>query len=175
MRHFFKALIAIIIGFSTLTAQELEKTWQFDAIEDSTGSALFEITENDSIVFSNGEFYYGLGAKNNLKASGDYIYQNNLLVFYYSQPNDTIRRYKINTLTDSTLVFTEKGISYKFKTPTQVENLASVEQIEDTATIIPSQGFSMDSLWRGVLGMVVLIFIAFLFRNILLPKVVSCI
>ena len=165
MRHFFKALIAIIIGFSTLTAQELEKTWQFDAIEDSTGSALFDITENDSIVFSNGEFHYALGAKNNLKASGDYIYQNNLLVFYYSQPNDTIRRYKINTLTDSTLVFTEKGISYKFKTPTQVENLASVEQIEDTATIIPSQGFSMDSLWRGVLGMVVLIFIAFLFSS----------
>lgn len=165
MRYFFKALIAIIIGFSTLTAQELEKTWQFDAIEDSTGSALFDITENDSIVFNNGEFHYALGAKNNLKASGDYIYQNNLLVFYYSQPNDTIRRYKINTLTDSTLVFTEKGISYKFKTPKQVENLASVEQIEDTATIIPSQGFSMDSLWRGVLGMVVLIFIAFLFSS----------
>jgi len=165
MRHFFKALIAIIIGFSTLTAQELEKTWQFDAIEDSTGSALFDVTENDSIVFSNGEFHYVLEAKNNLKASGDYIYQNNLLVFYYSQPNDTIRRYKINTLTDSTLVFTEKGISYKFKTPTQVENLATVGQVEDTATIIPSQGFSMDSLWRGVLGMVVLIFIAFLFSS----------
>ena len=73
MRHFFKALIAIIIGFSTLTAQELEKTWQFDAIEDSTGSALFDITENDSIVFSNGEFRYALEAKNNLKASGDYL------------------------------------------------------------------------------------------------------
>jgi CNT family concentrative nucleoside transporter len=165
MRYFFKALIAIIIGFSTLTAQELEKTWQFDAIEDSNGSALFDITENDSIVFNNGEFHYALEAKNNLKASGDYIYQNNLLVFYYSQPNDTIRRYKINTLTDSTLVFTEKGISYKFKTPTQVKNLASVEQIEDTATIIPSKGFSMDSLWRGVLGMVVLILIAYLFSS----------
>lgn len=165
MRHFFKALIAIIIGFTTLTAQELEKTWQFDAIEDSNGSALFDITENDSIVFSNGEFHYALKAKNNLKASGDYIYQNNLLVFYYSQPNDTVRRYKINTLTDSTLVFTEKGISYKFKTPTQVENLATVEQVEDTATIIPSQGFSMDSLWRGVLGMVVLILIAYLFSS----------
>jgi len=165
MRHFFKALIAIIIGFSTLTAQELEKTWRFDAIEDSNGTALFDITENDSIVFKNGEFHYALEAKNNLKASGDYIYQNNLLLFFYSQPNDTIRRYKINTLTDSTLVFTEKGITYKFKTPTQVENLASAQQVEDTATIIPSQGFSMDSLWRGVLGMVVLILITYLFSS----------
>ena len=165
MRHFFKALIAIIIGFSTLTAQELEKTWRFNAIEDSNGTALFDITENDSIVFKNGEFHYALEAKNNLKASGDYIYQNNLLLFFYSQPNDTIRRYKINTLTDSTLVFTEKGITYKFKTSTQVENLASAQQVEDTATIIPSQGFSMDSLWRGVLGMVVLILITYLFSS----------
>lgn len=31
--------------------------------------------------------------------------------------------------------------------------------------IIPSQGFSFNSLWRGVLGMVSLIFIAFLFSN----------
>ena len=31
--------------------------------------------------------------------------------------------------------------------------------------IIPSQGFSFNSLWRGVLGMVSLVFIAFLFSN----------
>lgn len=31
--------------------------------------------------------------------------------------------------------------------------------------IIPNQGFSFNSLWRGVLGMIVLIFIAFLFSN----------
>ena len=31
--------------------------------------------------------------------------------------------------------------------------------------IIPSQGFSFNSLWRGVLGMVALIFIAYLFSN----------
>jgi CNT family concentrative nucleoside transporter len=33
------------------------------------------------------------------------------------------------------------------------------------AGIIPSQGFSLDSLWRGVLGMISLIFIAYLFSN----------
>jgi CNT family concentrative nucleoside transporter len=31
--------------------------------------------------------------------------------------------------------------------------------------IVPSQGFSIDSLWRGVLGMISLIFIAYLFSN----------
>ncbi|MFG6686656.1 NupC/NupG family nucleoside CNT transporter [Mariniflexile sp. HNIBRBA6329] len=44
------------------------------------------------------------------------------------------------------------------------------EQEEETATleskpIIPSQGFSISSLWRGALGMVSLIFIAFLFSS----------
>ena len=34
-----------------------------------------------------------------------------------------------------------------------------------TSTIIPSQGFSINSLWRGVLGMITLIFVAFLFSN----------
>ena len=34
-----------------------------------------------------------------------------------------------------------------------------------TNGIIPSQGFSFSSLWRGVLGMIVLIFIAYLFSN----------
>lgn len=43
------------------------------------------------------------------------------------------------------------------------------ETISDTAlvpkTIVPSQGFSFASLWRGVLGMLSLIFIAFLFSS----------
>lgn len=44
------------------------------------------------------------------------------------------------------------------------------EQQEETAAlestpIIPSQGFSINSLWRGALGMVSLIFIAFLFSS----------
>ena len=34
-----------------------------------------------------------------------------------------------------------------------------------TSEIIPSQGFSINSLWRGVLGMFVLILVAFLFSN----------
>jgi len=32
-------------------------------------------------------------------------------------------------------------------------------------TIIPSQGFSFNSLWRGILGMITLVFVAFLFSS----------
>lgn len=157
MNYFFKALIAIFIGLSSITAQELEKTWQFESIENSSGNSLFNISENDTIRFSNGEFSYSLKSKNNLKAEGDYMYQNNLLLFYYNQPNDTLRKYKITELSDSTLVFSESGTTYKFSPYKRIVH------VEDT--IIPSQGFSFNSIWRGVLGMITLIFIAFLFSS----------
>ncbi|MFP4847036.1 nucleoside transporter C-terminal domain-containing protein [Winogradskyella sp. PE311] len=161
MKYFFKALIAIFIGLSSITAQELEKTWQFHAIENTSGQSLFNISTNDNITFNKGEFNYNLKAKNNLMASGDYMLQNNLLVFYYNQPNDTIRRYKIQTITDSTLAFSENDIIYKFKSSKK----DTLIKAATTNTIIPSQGFSFNSLWRGVLGMVTLIFIAFLFSS----------
>jgi concentrative nucleoside transporter, CNT family len=49
-------------------------------------------------------------------------------------------------------------------------NLLQSNSLEVTSqtlqnTIIPSQGFSIDSLWRGVLGMVFLIFIAYIFSK----------
>ncbi|PKQ43824.1 Na+ dependent nucleoside transporter [Confluentibacter flavum] len=47
----------------------------------------------------------------------------------------------------------------------QNKNLQNTSQSLETNTIIPSQGFSLDSLWRGILGMVSLIFIAFLFSK----------
>ncbi|WP_425077650.1 nucleoside transporter C-terminal domain-containing protein [Psychroserpens sp. S379A] len=162
MKQFLLAITAIFFVVTASFAQDIEKDWQFDAIQNENGSSLFEILDTDAFSLKAGEFEYSLNAKN-LKASGDYIYQNNLLVFYYSKPNDTIRRYKISELTDSTLVFSEHNTVYKFKTPKTIE--ASTAAVTNESTIIPSQGFSMNSLWRGILGMVSLIFIAFLFSS----------
>lgn len=165
MNHFFKALIAIFIGFSSITAQELEKTWQFSSIENSQTNESLSISDSDILKFKDGDFSYKLLSKDSLKASGHYTFQNNLLVFYYNKPKDTIRKYKVRELTDSTLVFTERGVTYKFKTPNEIETIVSNEQAEITNTIIPSEGFSFGSLWRGILGMFTLIFIAFLFSS----------
>ena len=111
----FLFLVIFLLGL-TATAQDLEKKWSFTSIEDQQGNELLSIdSEIDFLELSNNTFSYSLLAKDSLKASGDYIHQNNLLVFYYSKPNDTIRRYKIQELTDSTLVFSEKGLKYIFK------------------------------------------------------------
>jgi CNT family concentrative nucleoside transporter len=45
MNYFFKALIALFIGLSSITAQELEKTWQFEAVANTSGNSLFNVTK----------------------------------------------------------------------------------------------------------------------------------
>ena len=166
MKHLFLVLVAFFSITTTTIAQDINKTWQFDAIENETNESLFEIKTSDSLTFSNGEFNYNLAAKN-VTASGDYIHQNNLLVFYYSQPTDTIRRYKITELTDSTLVFTQKNVHYLFKVNSvEKEGITTIAaSANDTPAIIPSQGFTFQSFWRGVLGMITLVLIAFLFSS----------
>ncbi len=57
-------------------------------------------------------------------------------------------------------------VSDSLKTNTAVSKTEETTAPTKVSTpIIPSQGFSIDSLWRGVLGMVSLIFIAFLFSS----------
>ena len=161
MKHFLLAITAIFFGLNLLAAQDLNKTWQLESTQNQTKRNSYSINEKDILELKNGEF--SISASDSLKASGDYIFQNNLLVFYYNQPKDTIQRYKISTLTDSSLVFKEKTITYQFQQVKSKETPVITETVKNT--IIPSQGFSMSSLWRGLLGMVSLIFIAFLFSK----------
>src|SRR5699024_1642280 len=42
---------------------------------------------------------------------------------------------------------------------------STTQTIKSESSLIPSQGFSFNSLWRGVLGMLVLLLIAFLFSQ----------
>ena len=163
MKHVLLAIAAIFFGLTTSFGQDLEKKWQFDAVQDENGLSLFEILDTDAIHLKSGEFEYSLQAKN-IKASGDYIYQNNLLVFYYNDSLNTTRRYKISELTDSTLVLSENKTIYKFIAPKIAEAVSDVAE-PNASTVIPSKGFSITSLWRGVLGMITLIFIAFLFSS----------
>ena len=156
--------VLILVQFLSF-GQDLEKNWQFSSIEDAQGESLISInSENDFLTLRDGTFSYEIEARENLKASGDYMFQNKLLVFYYNQPTDTIRRYKISELTDSTLIFTENGSNYKFRSSIG-EKRDTILQSQENSGVIPSQGFSFTSIWKGILGMTSLLFIAFLFSS----------
>lgn len=152
------------IFFGSSFGQSIEKDWKFSAIEDNTGQTLFPInSETDVFSFQEGAFNYQIEAQNNLNASGDYLFQNNVLVLFHNTPNDTIRRFRVTEVTDSTLVFSEKNTIFKLKANPQITAAAPLPITDESNTIVPVQGFTLNSLWRGALGMFSLIFIAFLF------------
>jgi len=164
MQNYLLVGVLVLVQFLSF-GQNLEKKWQFSSIENAEEESLISINpENDFLTLRDGTFSYELEAKENLKASGDYMFQNKLMIFYYNQPTDTIRRYKISELTDSTLIFTENGSNYKFISSIG-EQKEEILKSESNSGVIPSQGFSFTSIWKGVLGMTSLLFIAFLFSS----------
>ncbi|TYC08475.1 Na+ dependent nucleoside transporter [Bizionia gelidisalsuginis] len=165
MKYFFLALIAIFFGLNTLVAQDINKTWEIQSLQNQAGEDVISVSDTDKLTLNNGEFEFSI-IDSNVNATGDYIYQHNLLVFYFNKPSDSIQKYKISKLTDSTLVFKEKDITYSFKTPITLKKaMTALAETGEKEGIVSSQGITITSLWRGLLGMVSLIFIAFLFSN----------
>jgi len=151
MKQVFLIIAFLCFGFQFSIGQELEKQW-------------LSSDNNTNITFKDNTFKI-TSPSDSILASGDYIKQNNLVIAYFKKSNDSIQRYKINTLTDSTLTLSSQGKLLNFHH--KIEKVDVVATIKDTSTdkIIESQGFSITSLWRGLLGMLSLIFIAFLFSS----------
>ncbi len=160
-----KILFAAIIFlfFGNMFGQSIEKTWLFSDIKDETGLSLFQINpEKDFLKLENGSFEYQITAHDSIKSSGDYLLQNNLLVLFFNTPKDSIRRFRVATVTDTSLTLSENNFKYNLIIP-KAEVAPTLTTVTKASDIMPSQGFSMQSLWRGALGMFSLLFIAFLF------------
>ena len=156
-----KHIVGILFLISLITVgQSIEKDWKFESIKNNSGVSLVNITPTDSFSIKDGEFNYSLLSKDSLVAKGTYIHQNNLLTLNYSSPKETVRSYKIVEVTDSILTLSENETLYSFSAIKKSKEIATIEAENK---ILPSKGFSMNSLWRGVLGMFVLLIISFLF------------
>ena len=156
-----KHIVGILFLISLITVgQSIEKDWKFESIKNNSGVSLVNINPIDSFSLKDGEFNYSLLSKDSLFAKGTYIHQNNLLTLNYSSPKDTVRSYKIVEVTDSILTLSENETIYSFSATKKSKEIAAIEAENK---ILPSKGFSMNSLWRGVLGMFVLLIISFLF------------
>ena len=156
-----KHIVGILFLISLITVgQSIEKDWKFESIKNNSGVSLVNVNPSDSFSLKDGEFNYSLLSKDSLVAKGTYIHQNNLLTLNYSSPKDTVRSYKIVEVTDSILTLSENETLYSFSAIKKSKEIATIEAENK---ILPSKGFSMNSLWRGVLGMFVLLIISFLF------------
>jgi len=147
--------IIILTLVSLITpAQNLEGKWFFESISlenDSTNKDLKPISKKDFLfIGTNGTFEYEI-SKISLFASGKWSLDDNILVFNYNQPSDTSREYKI-TFNSNQLLLNESGVNYKFQ---KVIINSELEKSE----------FKFKNLGRGLLGLITLILISFLFSK----------
>lgn len=159
--------------FGTVFGQSIEKTWHFteavsahNEVNDQDGHSLSILnTETDFLKLENGSFEFKFSPNDSLESSGDYILQNNLLVLFLNKPSDSIKRFRVEQITDSTLSLADSKFKYQLKSSVHTQVASALDVTPNTSDIIPSQGLSMESIWRGILGMISLLFIAFLFSS----------
>jgi len=176
MKYFHKVILVFsFLGvFGSVFGQSIEKEWRFETIEDPIGNSLFNVTEDDTFTLKDGVFTYQIAAKDSLKVSGDYIYQNNLLVLFHNTPKDSIQRYRITQLTDTKLSFSENGITYQLSTPSETDisdvtaSLESTNQNDKSNIALDATqglGVSLNSIYRGIIGMIFLLLVCFLLSS----------
>ncbi|RKS56079.1 CNT family concentrative nucleoside transporter [Gillisia mitskevichiae] len=161
MKKYLCCLFFILFGIITAHSQTITKSWTFQSLNDST-QTFSGFASNDNMTLEDGRFT--INSEDELKAEGDYLYQNNLLVFFYSQPEgDSIKKFRITELTEDSLQLSDNSNTYTFsETPLLIEDVIPVSTNKQ---MIPSAGISFKSVSRGLLGMASLLLIAFLFSS----------
>jgi len=139
--------------FNYTYSSNIEGKWLFKSIRlenNDNQKNLKPIVEGDfMLIEKNGSFKYKLSSIP-LQAEGNWELKGDILSLKYTIPTDTIRNYKISFL-ENKLVLNENGVNFSFQK-------AEIESIAAT-------GFSINSLFRGVLGIMSLLLIAFLFSK----------
>jgi len=192
-KFFFTALFAFFIGLSSITAQELEKTKNdsiYIAFEEDTSVQMEDIEDSklnnwqlseytiyetypDSILdkkeFIKGKEFLDLNKNGEYESvlngnfnKGVWLQNNNLIVFKQKVPTTVDIYYEV-VKQDATTLQLKKGYDVLTYVAEGHKNYVIQETTDDA--IIESEGFTFTSFWRGALGMVSLIFIAFLFSS----------
>ncbi|MDT0685111.1 NupC/NupG family nucleoside CNT transporter [Autumnicola psychrophila] len=163
MNKSWSILFLMLFGITTASSQSITKSWKINPNEDTTSSPNAAFTSENILNLSEGRFSITEAGINDTIASGDFIFQNNVLVFFYNKPKDTIRNYRVTNLSETALGISEGGNEYTFQEKT--ETIKEAVPAPMAKEMIPSEGPSFGSVTRGVLGMIVLLIIAFLFSS----------
>ncbi len=155
-------LLFFLFGIFAVQSQNLSKDWNLQSAE-KFDHIQNDFSQQEILSLTQGRFEITSDGGDTIKAQGDYLYQDKLLVFFYNPPKDTIRKFRISELTESSLILSDNTNTYTFKARPQL--LEEVIPVHSAKEIIPSAGISFSSLSRGVLGMLALLFIAYLFSS----------
>ncbi len=162
MNKIWCCLILIVFSITSVFSQTISKKWQLDPEEDSLRQVSF-LQNATQLNLNQGRFHFLNETNQDTVASGDYLYQNKLLVLFYNSPKDTIQNLRVESLSDSSMTIASQGINFRMRAAD--ESAKEVIPAETAKKMIPSQGITTSSLIRGIIGMAVLIIIAFLFSS----------
>lgn len=154
------ALLFILFGIFQVQSQSISKTWSFESASNQT---LERNAFSSNNILTLGESRFEISSSSSDTVStGDFLYQNNLLIFFFDQPKDSIARYRVTGLSDNNLELAGTLNSYTFN-----ESSPPLEELIPAGTkeMIASQGMSIGSVWRGVLGMISLLLLAYFFSS----------
>jgi CNT family concentrative nucleoside transporter len=142
--------LSVFIWFNC-NSQEIIGKWQFQNISSIENSESLKKIGSDDLfyILEDGTFNYNIESSS-LIAMGDWSFENNTLKLIYELPNDTIRYYQ-TSLKGSSLTLTEDQTNYTFKKESFINNNSEKNILSD--------------ILRGILGVVTLIFICFLFSR----------
>jgi CNT family concentrative nucleoside transporter len=162
MNKFWLPLFIILFGILSVQSQSIAKSWSLEFAE-NTGNLQTNFSSQDLLILDDGRFEIKSPEADEPFFEGDYLYQNNLLVFFFDATNDSLARFRINELTENSLVLTNNTQTYRFsETPLKIEEVIPATAAKE---IIPNEGLSFTSIWRGVLGMFSLLLLAYFFSS----------
>ncbi len=158
-------LSLILISPLLLTAQSPVGHWQFRSILSQTGDTLRSVDDADSMhVLTNGSFRYEITGIQ-LLAEGQWEMTGDRLKYVYDLPNDTVRYYQLTYVDDSVLTLSENGINYSFqRTPIAAAARPGTTE-EEAFNTSGLDSISFTGILRGLLGLVVLVLLGWLFSG----------
>ena len=161
MNKIWGCLFLVIFSISSVFSQSISNSWQLEKKADSLISSNL-LSKAAYLNLNEGQFSLLDNSEDTL-ATGDYLYQNKLLVFFYNQPKDTIQNLRVASVNDDSMVIVDGEARFSYTRKDQ--GVEEVIPAQTAKTIIPSQGISTSSILRGALGMLSLIFLAFVFSS----------
>tara|TARA_B110000261_G_scaffold104770_1_gene117658 strand:- start:10470 stop:12143 length:1674 start_codon:yes stop_codon:yes gene_type:complete len=151
MKKILSIIFLIFLSISSYS-NNLTQKWWFSEINSNDENINLEksfFSNSDYFILnSDSSFSYQITEKK-LYAKGTWALDNDLLSLYYSEPKDTVRFYKINK-TSNQLILSEGNKDYIFS-----NTLAKATNKKSLA----------NNYLRGILGLLSLVFLAFLFSK----------
>ena len=143
-------LVFLSTLFFSVSAYEIEDKWFFSEIKSETTNNT-DFNKDDILLINNDNtFEYQISSKD-LYAKGSWQLIEDKLIFNYILPNDTTREYIIK-VSNNSLILIENNVKYIFS-----KNIPIVD-IENEQSLT-------NKIFRGILGLLSLIFLAFIFSK----------